>query len=146
LIHRWVFFKAQQGAERCAMNRRLAHRGQAAADIDSLNSEGGPTMAQPCACNELANGCASPMGPIPRHSKGWVRKRSCGHARNRLHRSSHVGISLKVLIDHWASPTGCWGLRIGFPRSLRCVPCAARYGSHVQSSHGGWHEGCVYAE
>jgi hypothetical protein len=87
------------------MNCRLVHRGKPAADIDGVNSEGGPMVAQPCACNALANGCASAMEPIARHSRHRVRKRGCGQVGKSPHRSSHVGISMKVLIDHCVSPT-----------------------------------------
>jgi hypothetical protein len=93
------------------MNRGLPHRGEPATDIDGVNSEGGPMVAQPCACNELANGRPSPVKPIARHSGEWVRKRGCSHVGKSPHRSSHVGISLKVLIDHCVSPTGCGGLK-----------------------------------
>jgi hypothetical protein len=99
-------FKVQQRTERRPMNRCLAYPGEPAADIDGVNSEGRPTVAQPCAGNELANGRPSPMKPSARHSRERVRERGCGHVGKSLHRSSHVGISLKVLIDHWASPTG----------------------------------------
>jgi hypothetical protein len=47
LRRRYVFFKMQQGAEGCAMNRGLAHRGEPAANIDSINPKGGPLVAQP---------------------------------------------------------------------------------------------------
>jgi hypothetical protein len=56
LRRRYIFFEVQQRAERCLMNRGLAHRGEPAADIDGVNSEGGPMVAQPGACDELANG------------------------------------------------------------------------------------------
>ena len=82
------------------MNRRLAHRGEPAAYIDSLNSEGGPMVVQPCACDELANGRPSPVEPIARHSRERVPKRGCSEVGKSPHRSSHVGIRLKVLIDH----------------------------------------------
>ena len=65
-----------------------------------------------------------PMEPIARHSGGRARKRGCGHVGNRPHRSNHVGVSRKVLIDDWASPTGC-------ERSQNWYRC--------------WHEGCIYA-
>ena len=70
-------------------------------------------VAQPGACNELANGRPSPVKPIARHSGEWVRKRGCSHVGKSPHRSSHVGISLKVLIDHCVSPTGCGDERTG---------------------------------
>jgi hypothetical protein len=103
---RYVFFEVQQGAGRCPVNRGLVYRSGPAADIDRVNSEGRPVVAQPCAGNELANGRPSATEPIARHSRERVRERGCGQVGKNLHRSSHVGISLKVLIDHWASPTG----------------------------------------
>ena len=62
LRRRYVFFKVQQSAERCAMNRRLAHRGEPAAYIDSLNSEGGPMVAQPCALRRARKWPPQPGG------------------------------------------------------------------------------------
>jgi hypothetical protein len=82
-------------------------------------------VVKPRADNELANGRPSPMEPIARHSRERVRKGGCSQVGESPHRSGHVGISLKVLIDHWASPTGCGGGTQGW----RC-----------------WHEGCLRAE
>jgi hypothetical protein len=88
LRRRYVFFKAQQGAERCPMNRGLPHCGEPATDIDGVNSEGGPMVAQPCARNELVNGRPSPVKPIARHSGEWVRKRGSSHVGKSPHQPS----------------------------------------------------------
>ena len=124
-----VFFEVQQGAEGCLMDRRLAHRDQPIADIDGVDAEGRPAVAQPRAGNQLAECCNSPLEPIARQSRQWVHQRRRGHIGNRPHRSCDIGIGLKVLIDHHVSPAiGEDRKDDGFHRSSRRIPLHSRYG------------------
>ncbi len=49
-----LLFKAQQGAERGAMDRDFAHRDRAAGDLDLVDAKGRAAVAQPGAGDQLA--------------------------------------------------------------------------------------------
>jgi hypothetical protein len=99
LRHDQVFLQVEQCAEGCSMDRRLAHRDHPIADIDAIDAEDRPAMAQPRAGNQLAKGCYSPLKCIARQSRQWLRQRGSSQIGNRPHRSREVGVGLKVLID-----------------------------------------------
>jgi uncharacterized protein YgbK (DUF1537 family) len=69
LRHDQVFLQVEQCAEGCSMDRRLAHRDHPIADIDAIDAEDRPAMAQPRAGNQLAKGCYSPLKCIARQSR-----------------------------------------------------------------------------
>jgi hypothetical protein len=64
LRHNQVFFEVQQRAERCLMNRGLAHRDQPVSDVDGVDARGRPAVTQPRTGNQLAEGCDSPLNGI----------------------------------------------------------------------------------
>ena len=86
------------------MDRRLAHRDHPIADVEGIDAKVRPSVAQPRTCNQLAEGCDSPLERIARQSRHRLPKRGSNHIGHRLHRSCDIGIGLKVLIDHSMSP------------------------------------------
>jgi hypothetical protein len=90
------------------------------------------------------------MEPIGRHSRERVCKRGCSQVGKSPHWSSHVGISLKILIDHWVSPTRSLGVTDRL-RGFEGLDFLDRFDASLalrgmEAVSQSWHGGCMDAE